>query len=115
MMAKGGFPKGMGGMGNMTQMIKQAQKMQEQMAKMQEELEDKKFEASSGGGAVKVCVNGKKEVIEIKLAPEVVDADDIEMLEDLVTAAVNEALRTAEKASESEMSKLTGGLNIPGF
>lgn len=116
-MAKGGFPRGMGGMGggNMNQMIKQAQKMQEQMMKMQEELENKTFEATAGGGAVTATVSGAKEVKEVKLSPDVVDPDDIEMLEDLIVAAVNEAMRKAEADSASQMNSLTGGLNIPGF
>jgi len=115
-MAKGGFPRGMNmGGGNMNQMIKQAQKMQEQMRKMQEELEEKVFEATSGGGAVRAKVNGKKELVEINLNPEVVDPDDVEMLQDLIVAAVNESMRKAEESSASEMSKLTGGLNIPGL
>ncbi len=116
-MAKGGFPKGgmpMGG-ANMNQMLKQAKKMQEQMMKMQEEMEEKVYEATAGGGAVSVKINGKRELQEVKLASEVVDPDDIEMLEDLIMAAVNEALRKAEESSADEMSKLTGGLNIPGL
>ena len=116
-MARGGFPRGMnmGGGANMNQMIKQAQKMQEQMMKMQEELEEKTFEATSGGGAVNAKINGKKELVEINLKPEIVDPDDIEMLQDLIVAAVNEALRKAEESSANEMSKLTGGLSIPGL
>ncbi len=115
-MAKGGFPRGMGGGGaNMNQMLKQAKKMQEQMLKMQEEMEEKVYEATAGGGAVTVKINGKHELQEIKIKPEVVDADDIEMLEDLIMAAVNEAFRKAEASSADEMSKLTGGLNIPGL
>lgn len=115
-MAKGGFPKGMGGgMLNMNQMMKQAQKMQEQMLKMQEEMEEKKFEATAGGGAVRVVVSGKREVLEIDLKPEVVDPDDIEMLQDLMVAAVNEALRKVEADSANQMGQLTGGLNIPGL
>ncbi len=114
-MAKG-FPKGMGGgMGNMNQMIKQAQKMQEQMVKMQEEMEAKCFTAEVGGGAVSATVSGKKELMEINLKEEVVDPDDIEMLQDLIVAAVNEALRKADKDSEAQMGALTGGLNIPGL
>lgn len=113
-MAKG-FPKGVGGMGNMNQMIKQAQKMQEQMVKMQEEMETKSFSAEVGGGAVLATVNGKKELTEIKIKEEVVDPDDIEMLEDLIVAAVNEAMRKADKDSEAQMGALTGGLNIPGL
>ena len=113
-MAKG-FPRGMGGMGNMNQMIKQAQKMQEQMLKMQEEMETKTFTADAGGGAVSATVNGKKELQDIVLQEEVVDPDDIEMLQDLIVAAVNEAMRKAEKDSETQMGALTGGMNIPGL
>ncbi len=113
-MAKGGFPRGMGG-GNMNQMLKQAKKMQEQMMKMQEEMEEKVYEATAGGGAVTVKLSGKKQIEEIKIKEDVVDPDDIEMLEDLIMAAVNEALRKAEESSADEMSKLTGGLNIPGL
>ncbi len=115
-MAKGGFPRGMGmGGANMSQMIKQAQKMQEQMMKMQEEIEEKVFEATSGGGVVSVKVSGKKELKEINIKPEAVDPDDVEMLQDLILAAVNEALRCADENSANEMGKLTGGLNIPGL
>ena len=92
-MARGGFPGGFPGMGNMNQLMKQAKKMQEQMAKLQEELEQKTVEASAGGGVVTVVANGKKEVTEIRIAPEAVDPDDVEMLQDLIMAAVNEALR----------------------
>lgn len=113
-MAKGGFPRGMGGMGgNMNQMIKQAQKMQEQLAKMQEDMENQTIEASSGGGVVNVTVNGKKELQSVKIKPEAVDPDDVEMLEDLICAAVNEAMRKAEEKSNAEMSKITGGMNLP--
>ena len=104
-MARGGFPRGMGGGPNMNQMIKQAQKMQEQMLKMQEELEEKVFEATSGGGAVTAKVNGKKELVEIKLQKEAVDPDDVEMLEDLIVAAVNEGIRKAEESSAGELNK----------
>ncbi len=113
-MAKG-YPGRMGGMGNMNQMIKQAQKMQEQMLKMQEEMETKTFTADAGGGAVSATVNGKKELLDIVLKEEVVDPDDIEMLQDLILAAVNEAMRKAEKDSEAQMGSLTGGMNIPGL
>lgn len=113
-MAKGGFPRGMGGMGgNMNQMIKQAQKMQEQLAKMQEDMENQIIEASSGGGVVTVVVNGKKELQSVKINPEAVDPDDVEMLEDLICAAVNEAMRKADEKSNAEMSKITGGMNLP--
>lgn len=114
-MAKG-FPKGMGGgMGNMNQMIKQAQKMQEQMAKMQEDMSSKSYTAEVGGGAVSATVSGSKELQEITLNEDVVDPDDIEMLQDLIIAAVNEAMRKADKDNESQMGSLTGGLNIPGL
>jgi len=114
-MARGGFPGGFPGMGNMNQLMKQAKKMQEQMAKLQEELEQKTVEASAGGGVVTVVANGKKEVTEIRIAPEAVDHDDVEMLQDLIMAAVNEALRQAEEMVQSEMNKITGGLSIPGL
>lgn len=113
-MARGGFPGGFGG-GNMNQLMKQAQKLQKDMEKMQEELELKEFEASVGGGAVTVKANGKKEITAINIKPEVVDEDDVEMLEDLVLSAVNEALRKAEEATAQGMGKLTGGMNIPGL
>ncbi len=113
-MGKKGF-QGMGGMPNMNAMMKQAQKMQKQMAEMQEELEKKEFETSAGGGAVSVKVNGKKELIDIQIKPEVVDPDDVEMLQDLILAATNEALRTADETVSREMGKLTGGLNLPGM
>ena len=113
-MAKGGFPGGFGG-GNMGNLMKQAQKLQQDMERMQKELETKEFEASVGGGAVVVKANGKKEVIAINIKPEVVDADDVEMLEDLVLSAVNEALRKAEEETANKMGKLTGGMNIPGM
>ena len=112
-MAKGGFPGGLGG-GNMNNLMKQAQMLQKKMEEAQKEAETEEFEASAGGGAVSVRVNGKKEVLEIKIKPEVVDEDDVEMLEDLVLSAVNEALRKAEEETSSKMSKLTGGMNMPG-
>ena len=114
-MAKGGFPRGMGGGANMNQMIKQAQKMQEQMLKMQEEMENKSYEAASGGGAVKVTINGKREVQEISIAPEAIDPDDVEMLQDLIVAAVNEGLRKVDAESSAQLGSITGGLNIPGL
>ncbi|MDF2840832.1 MAG: DNA-binding protein YbaB/EbfC family [Clostridia bacterium] len=111
-MAKGGFQGG--GMGNMNNMIKQAQKMQKDMMKVQEELEQRQIETSAGGGAITVVVTGKKELVSIKIKPEVVDADDVEMLEDLILAAVNEAIRKAEEMVSSEMGKITGGFGLPG-
>lgn len=105
----------MGMPGNMGNMMKQVQQMQKQMQQMQEELENKEVEASAGGGAITVKVTGKKEVLEIKISPEVVDPEDVEMLEDLITAAINEALRKVDEMTSSQMGKLTGGLNIPGL
>lgn len=108
-MARGGFPGGFGG-GNMNNLMKQAQKLQKQMEDMQKEIEVKEFEASVGGGAVTVKVNGKKEVSKISIKPEVVDPDDVEMLEDLVLTAVNEAIKKADEETSSKMGKLTGGM-----
>ncbi len=101
--------------GNMQQQMQQIQSMQLMMEKAQEEIEAKVVEASAGGGAVSVKVNGKKELLEVNLKPEVVDPDDIEMLQDLIIAAVNEGLRQISEISEAEMSKVTGGINIPGM
>lgn len=113
-MARGGFPGGFGG-GNMNNLMKQAQAMQKKMQDMQKEIESAEFEASAGGGAVTVRVSGKKEILGINIKKEVVDPDDVEMLEDLVLSAVNEALRKADEETESKMGKLTGGMNIPGL
>ncbi len=110
-MAKGGFRGGMGGGMNMN-MIKQAQKMQQDMMKAQEELETAEYEASAGGGVVKAVANGKRELVSIVIEPDAVDPDDVEMLQDLVIAAVNEALRKAETAMSESMSKITGGLGL---
>lgn len=104
-----------GNMGNMQGMMKQMQKMQKQMEKLQKELEEREIEASAGGGAVVCKVNGKKEIISIKIDESVVDPEDIEMLEDLVMAAVNEGLRMVDDMMAKEMGKLTGGMNIPGL
>ena len=114
-MAKGFNSRGMGGMGggNMQNMIRQAQKMQADMMKAQEELENKSYEASAGGGVVTAVVSGKKEVTSVTIDPEAVDPDDVEMLQDLIVAAVNEALRKANDDAASQMSKLTGGMNLP--
>lgn len=113
-MAKGGYRGPMGGGMNMN-MIKQAQKMQQDMLKMQEEMEAKEYEASSGGGMVKAIVNGKHEVLRMEIAPEAVDPEDVEMLQDMVVAAVNEAMRAADADANANMSKLTGGLNLSGL
>jgi DNA-binding YbaB/EbfC family protein len=101
--------------GNMQAMARQAQKLQQKMLEMQEELESREYEATVGGGVVTAKVSGKKELLAITIKPEAVDPDDVEMLEDMVMAAVNEALRTASETTEREMGKLTGGLNIPGL
>ena len=106
---------GSGGAGNMQQMLKQAQKMQQDMASLQEDIEQREFTAVSGGGAVSVTVDGKHTVKEIKIKPEIVDPDDVEMLEDLITVAVNEAIANAVKTSEDEMGAIAGGLNMPGL
>jgi DNA-binding YbaB/EbfC family protein len=111
---KMGF-KGMGGMGNMNQMLKQAQKLQEEMARTQEEVKTRTVEATAGGGAVRVVVSGNMELLELSIKPEAVDPEDVEMLEDLVKAAVNEGLRKAQEMVSAELSKLTGGLKIPGL
>lgn len=113
-MAKGGFGSGFGG--NINNLMKQAQKMQQDMQKLQEELGEKTVEATSGGNAVKVVATGKKEIREIIIAPEAVDPEDVEMLQDLVLTAVNEALRKADELSGSEMGKITGGMGkMPGL
>ena len=114
---KSRLPKGYGGgaPSDMQGMIKQAQKMQELMAEKQEEIAQRTFEASVGGGAVSVSVTGAKEVTGVTLKPEVVDPDDIEMLQDLIIAAVNEALRTADETSAREMEAITGGVKLPGM
>lgn len=112
-MAKhGGFPGGMPG--NMNNLMKQAQRMQKQMEESSKELETKEFTASAGGGAVEVTVTGKKEVSKVKLSQEVVDPDDIEMLEDLIVAAANEALRKMEEETQASMAKITGGFGGMG-
>ena len=101
-----------GGMGNL---VKQAQQMQQRMLKLQEELAQRTVEASVGGGMVTVTVNGKSEVLRVKVEPQVVDPDDVEMLEDLIVAGVNEALRKAQEMMSEEMAKVTGGMKIPGL
>ena len=102
-------------MKGMGKMMKQAQKLQNQMARLQDELADKTVEASAGGGMVKVVANGKQQVLSIDIDKEVVDPEDVEMLQDLVLAAINDALNRSQEMVSSEMSKLTGGMNIPGL
>ena len=109
------YPKGLGGPQNMNGMMKQVQKMQEEMTALQTELEEREYEVSAGGGMVKVKINGKREILHIDIQPDIVDPDDIETLADVVTAAVNEAIKKVDSTSESEMQKITGGLNVPGL
>ena len=110
------LPQGMGGgPANMQSMLKQAQKMQEDMAAMQAELEEREYEVAAGGGVVNVKINGRKEIVSVNIAPEVVDPDDIETLEDLIVAAVNEAIKKVESVSQDEMSKITGSMSLPGM
>ena len=113
-MAKGGF-RGMPGGGNQAAMMRQVQKMQQEMLRMQEELENKTYTAAAGGGMVTASVNGKHEVVSLEIKPEAVDPDDVEMLQDMVIAAVNEAMRAADADSANNMSRLTGGLNLGGL
>ena len=110
-MARGGSPGG----GNMNSMMKKVQKMQQEMARTQQEIEEKEFSSTAGGGVIEAVVNGKKEVVKIKIDEDVVDPEDTEMLEDLVVAAINDALKKADEYSQKEMGKLTGNINIPGL
>ena len=113
-MAKGGF-RGMPGGMNQAAMMKQVQKMQQDMLRMQEEMENKTYSATTGGGMVKAEVNGKHEIVALSINPEAVDPDDVEMLQDMVIAAVNEAMRTADTDAANSMSQMTGGLNLGGL
>lgn len=113
-MAKGGF-RGMPGGMNQAAMMKQAQKMQQEMLRMQEEMENKTYSATAGGGMVTASVSGKHQVVSLEINPEAVDPDDVEMLQDMVIAAVNEAMRTADNEAANNMSRLTGGLNLGGL
>ncbi|MDD4699164.1 MAG: YbaB/EbfC family nucleoid-associated protein [Oscillospiraceae bacterium] len=112
---KARIPGGAGGGQNMNAMLKQAQQMQDDMATLQADLDEKEYTATSGGGLIEVTVNGKHELKLLKIKPEAVDPDDVEMLEDLITVAVNEAITNAVKTAETEMAAITGGLNIPGM
>ncbi len=115
-MAYKGFKgAGMNQKQNMNSVLKQAQKMQEEMERVKEETEQEEIEAASGGGAVKVIVNGKKELISVKIDPDAVDPDDVETLEDLIIAAVNEGISKAEEMMSERMGAITGGINIPGL
>ena len=113
-MAKNNF-RGMPGGMNQAAMMKQAQKMQQEMLRMQEEMESKTWSATAGGGMVTASVNGKHEVVDLKINPEAVDEDDVEMLQDMIIAAVTEALRTADAEAAQNMSRLTGGMNLGGL
>ena len=110
MAKRGGFPGGVPG--NMNNLMKQAQRMQRQMEEQQKELEEKLFTAEVGGGALKVTVSGKKEVKEVVISPEAVDPDDVEMLQDMIVAAMNEALRKVDEETSANLGKLTGGMNL---
>ncbi len=113
-MAKGGF-RGMPGGMNQAAMMKQAQKMQQEMIRMQQEQEAKTFTSAAGGGMVKATVNGKHQLVGLEINPEAVDPDDVEMLQDMILAAVNEAMRTADTEAANNMSRLTGGMNLGGL
>ena len=113
---KANIPKGMGGgPQNMQAMIRQAQKMQEDMAAKQEELNAREYDVSAGGGVVNVKINGKREILAIDLEPEIVDPDDIETLSDILVAAVNEAIKRVDDTNNTELNKITGPMNIPGL
>ena len=113
---KANIPKGMsGGPQNMQAMIRQAQKMQEDMAAKQEELNAREYDVSAGGGVVNVKINGKKEILAIDLKPEIVDPDDIETLSDILVAAVNEAIKRVDDTNSAELNKITGPMNLPGL
>ena len=113
---KAHLPQGFGGgPSNMQGVIKQAQKMQERMAELQAELDEREYDFTVGGGMITIKMNGKKEMQSIEIKPEVIDPDDIEMLQDLIVAGVNEAISSIEKTNNDEMSKVTGNLNIPGM
>ena len=109
------IPKGMGGGQNMNAMLRQAQKMQEDMAALQEDLDSREYDISAGGGMVNLKINGKREILAIDIKPEIVDPDDIETLSDILVAAVNEAIKRVEETNSAEMAKITGNLNMPGM
>ena len=113
---KARIPQGMGGgPQNMNAMLKQAQKMQEDMATLQEELDSREYDIKAGGGMVEVKINGKREILSVSIKPEIVDPDDVETLEDIIVAGINEAIKTVDTTNESEMSKITGSLGLPGL
>ncbi len=112
---KARLPQGYGKQQNMNNLVQQAQKMQEEMEKKQAELDEAIYEVKPSGGMVEITITGKRQITAMKINPDIVDAEDIEMLEDMVAAAVNEAIRTVDEKNEQEMSGITGGLNIPGL
>ena len=113
---KARLPQGMGGgPQNMNAMLKQAQKMQEDMAALQEELDAREYDVKAGGGMVEVKINGKREILSVNIKPEIVDPDDIETMEDIIVAAVNEAIKTVDSTNETEMAKVTSGFGMPGL
>ena len=112
---KARLPQGYGPQGSQQQMMKRVQQMQQDMNALQEELASREFEAAAGGGMVKAAVTGEKKLVKLTIDPQVVDPEDVEMLQDLILAAVNEACATADKVSEEEMGKITGGMNLPGL
>ena len=112
---KSRLPKNMGGAQNMNSMIKQAQKMQDEITELQTDIEAREFSATAGGGAVEVVVTGAKNIKSLNIKPEVVDPEDIDMLQDLIISAINEAMTTFEKTTEEEMNKITGGVALPGL
>ncbi len=113
---KARLPQGMGGgAGNMQTMIRQAQKMQEEMEKVQEELNAKEYTVAAAGGMVECTINGKREILSVNIKPEAVDPDDVEMLQDMIKSLINEAIVKVDSINSSEMEKVTGGLNIPGM
>ena len=112
---KARIPKNAGGAQNMNQMIRQAQKMQDEITELQTDIEAREFTATAGGGVVEVTLNGKKEIKTLNLKPEIVDPEDIETLQDLIIAAINEAVNNIEATTGAEMSKITGGVSIPGM
>ncbi len=113
---KARIPQGMGGgPQNMNAMLKQAQKMQEDMAALQEDLDSREYDIKAGGGMVEVKINGKREILSVSIKPEIVDPDDVETLEDIIVAGINEAIKTVDTTNESEMSKITGSFGMPGL
>ena len=113
---KARLPQGMGGgPQNMNAMLKQAQKMQEDMAALQEELDAREYDVKAGGGMVEVKINGKREILSVNIKPEIVDPDDIETMEDIIVAAVNEAIKRVDSTNETEMAKITSGFGMPGM